>query len=373
MGADKVSLAKLVSWDNLFSAWQKASKGKRGKAEVALFEYKLEQNLLSLQADLSTGSWQPAGYQSFYVHDPKRRLISAAPFPDRVVHHALCNLIEPVFERSFVTDSFANRKGKGNHRALDKAQIYARRFSYVLSLDVRKFFPGVDHDILFRLLSKKVKEEPIQSLIWQILETGGGVLAEESYDMPFPGDDLVDLVRAKGLPIGNLTSQLWANVYLNPLDHYIKRSLGCKAYVRYVDDMLLFTNDKATLWHWHDSVRDYLYTLRLHIHSGAHPKPVSEGVSFLGFRLFPEKRRLKKRKGIQYQRHLKQLLINYQKGISERDEVLDSIFAWNNHVSYASTIGLRKQIFSVLSEEISLEAKKRYRKILQRKQGTSGY
>lgn len=127
-----VSLERLASWENLYCAWQKASKGKRSKLEVAVFEYQLEENLLILQSRLLSRSWQPSGYYSFYVHDPKRRLISAAPFADRVLHHALCNLIEPIFERSFISDSFANRIGKGNHRALDRAQQFARRFPYVL-------------------------------------------------------------------------------------------------------------------------------------------------------------------------------------------------------------------------------------------------
>lgn len=157
----EISLLHLASWDNLYRAWQKASKGKRSKGEVAVFEYQLEENLLALQVALLAGEWQPGGYYSFYVHDPKRRLISAAPFADRVVHHALCNLLEPVFERSFIADSFANRIGKGNHRALDRAQQFARRFPYVLSLDVRKFFPSVDHAILLQQLSRKVVDAEV--------------------------------------------------------------------------------------------------------------------------------------------------------------------------------------------------------------------
>ncbi len=157
---NNMSFSHLVSWENLYLAWLKSGKGKRQNAEVALFEYQLEENLLSLQADLRARRWEPNGYRSFFIHDPKRRLISAAPFPDRVVHHALCNIIEPVFERSFVQDSYANRNGKGNHRALDAAQKYASRFPYVLSLDVKKFFPGIDHQILYRLLAKKITDEP---------------------------------------------------------------------------------------------------------------------------------------------------------------------------------------------------------------------
>ncbi len=124
----RLSDFNLYIWDNLLLAYRKASQGKRGHADVAEFEYRLEDNLLQLQQELSNQTYQPGAYHSFYIHDPKKRLISAAPFRDRVVHHALCNLIEPVFEKSFIYDSYANRVGKGTHKAIDRAQLFARRF-----------------------------------------------------------------------------------------------------------------------------------------------------------------------------------------------------------------------------------------------------
>ena len=132
--------AELCSWDNLLLAYRRASKGKRAGPNVAAFEHRLEDNLLDLQSELVARTYRPGPYASFYIHEPKRRLISAAPFRDRVVHHALCNLIEPVFERAFIADSYANRVGKGTHRALDRVQQLARRFPYVLQCDVRQFF-----------------------------------------------------------------------------------------------------------------------------------------------------------------------------------------------------------------------------------------
>lgn len=229
-------LQQLASWENLHLAWKKASKGKRKKAEVAAFEHRLEDNLLLLSSQLLTQQWEPSGYRSFFIHDPKRRLISAAPFKDRVVHHALCNVIEPAFERSFITDSYANRVGKGNHKALEIAQNYSRRFPYVLVLDVRKFFPSIDHEILYQRLAKKIDNDDILHLIKRILDSGVGLLSDQADAELFDGDDLVDLMKPKGLPIGNLTSQFWANVYMSPLDHFVKRELRCKAYVRFVDD-----------------------------------------------------------------------------------------------------------------------------------------
>lgn len=199
--------AALTSWENLLLAVRKASKGKRGRVPSAAFEYRLEDNLLALQHELRTQTYQPGGYASFVIHEPKRRLISAAPFRDRVVHHALCNLIEPIFERSFIADSYANRVGKGTHRALDRCQQFARRYRYVLQCDVRQFFPSLDHAVLRQTLWRKVADPQVRWLIDQILASGAGVLQEEYEMVWFPGDDLLAAARARGLPIGNLTSQ----------------------------------------------------------------------------------------------------------------------------------------------------------------------
>ena len=148
---------QLYDWDNLLLAYRKASKGKRGHADVAEFEYRLEDNLLQLQRELQDQTYQPGEYHSFYIHDPKKRLISAAPFRDRVVHHALCNIIEPVFEKSFIFDSYANRIGKGTHKAIDRAQQFARRFKYVLTCDVKQFFPSIDHEILLDVINMSLR------------------------------------------------------------------------------------------------------------------------------------------------------------------------------------------------------------------------
>lgn len=338
--------AELTSWSNLLLAYRKAAKGKRGKPGAALFEYRLEDNLLQLQRELRQGVYRPGGYISFHVHDPKRRLISAAPFGDRVVHHALCNIIEPLFERSFIADSYANRVGKGTHRARDRCQQFARKFRFVLQVDVRQYFPSIDHAILAQLLQRKIADPRVLNLCRQILESGTGVLGSE-YDMVyFAGDDLLAAIRPRGLPIGNLTSQFWANVYLNPIDHFIKRELGCKGFVRYVDDLLLFDNDKNTLWHWKERLVKRMAGQRLTLHRGAHPRPVSEGVPFLGFVIYPERRRLKRRKVVYYQRQFKRLRKAYMKGQIQLDVMSRSVAGWINHTRYANTIGLRKALLS---------------------------
>lgn len=336
---------EITSFENLLLAFRKAARGKRSTRAVALFEFNLEEKLIDLRADLLDGSYAPAGYTSFLVHDPKRRLISAAPFRDRVVHHALMNVTAPLFESGFIFDSYANRVGKGTHRALDRCTHYLRRHRYVLPLDVRQFFPSIDHAILLDRLARTIADDRALNLCRLILASGAGVLAAE-YDMVyFPGDDLFAANRPRGLPIGNLTSQFWANVYLDPVDHFIKRTLRCPGYIRYVDDMLLFADTKADLHAWRAAVLERLAALRLTVHeAAAQPRPCAVGIPFLGFTVFPDHRRLKRRKGVQARRHLKALVARARTDPAGRAHVKAFIQGWINHVRYGDTWGLRRAI-----------------------------
>ncbi len=342
--------AKLSSWENLRLAYQKASRGKRGRRAAAAFEYNLADRLLELEDELQAKTYQPGSYYSFYIHDPKRRLISAAPFRDRVVHHALCNVIEPIFERSFIFDSYANRIGKGTHRALDRAQAFARRHAFVLQIDVRQFFPSIDHAILREILARKITDPDVMWLVDRILESGVGVFDDEYEMVWFPGDDLLAANRLRGLPIGNLTSQFWANCFLNPFDHFVERELGCSGrrggYLRYVDDALLFGDDKQTLWNWLDGVVRRFASLRLAIHPAAHPRPVSEGFPFLGFVLYPTHRLLKRRKGVAYRRKLKRIVAAWTAGAETQEAMIASLLGWINHVRYGDTWGLRTSVLA---------------------------
>ncbi len=337
------------AWPNLWLAWQNASRGKRRHANVAAFEHRLEENLVALQEELREQTWRPGSYANFFIHEPKRRLISAAPFRDRVVHHALCNVTAPLLERSFTADSFANRTGMGTHRALDACQHHCRRHRYVLAMDVRQFFPSIDHGILLDQLTRKIPDAPVLELMRRILAGGAGVLAGE-HDMAwFPGDDLFAVLRPRGLPIGNLTSQLWANCYLDGFDHFVKRELRCPGYVRYVDDFRLFAEDKRTLWGWRAAIVARLAGLRLTAHPGAQPRAVEEGVSFLGFRQWPDRRRLKRRKGIHAGRKLRRLARDIGAGACSLPRFQSSLRAWLAHASRANTTGLRKAILRTLA------------------------
>lgn len=194
------------------------------------------------------------------------------------------------------------------------------------------------------MIAKQLRDDEVLWLIEQILASGQGVLDEQYHMVYFPGDDLFAINRPRGLPIGNLTSQCWANVYLNGFDHFVKRGLRCKAYLRYVDDLMLFSNDKRELLEWHARIDDRLAKLRLTLHPGAHPRPVTESFPWLGFVIHPEWRRLKRRKGIYFQRRLKRLIAAAEADASGWASIVANIQAWQNHVSYANTRGLQRAV-----------------------------
>ena len=339
----------IIDFDNIMLAWEKARRGKRYQPTVAAFHHRLDDELTAILHELTTETWQPGGYGSFTIHEPKRRKISAAPFRDRVVHHALVNIIEPILERSFIDDSYANRKNKGTHRALDRCTQFMRRFKYVLQCDIQQFFPAIDHDILLQTLRRKIACPATVRLCEKIVASGDGVLTDAYTMRWFPGDDLFAVNRERGLPIGNLTSQFWANVYMDRLDQFVKHELRCQGFLRYVDDFLLFADDKVTLHRWRNEIIQFLQSLRLTIHENrAQPKPVSHGIPFLGFTVYPDHRRLKRSKGIRYRRHLQTLWQQYCAGEITADDGRASVMAWLGHVQHGDTWGLQRHLFAEL-------------------------
>ncbi len=340
---------KVHDFENLYLAWRRARKGKRGRAQPAQFERVQDDELLALQYELQTMTYKPGMYHNFFVHDPKKRLISAAPFRDRVVHHALYRITEPIWEARFIHDTYANRVGKGTHRALNRAQEFARKYAYVLQCDVKQFFPSIDHAILRKELARLIRDEKVLWLCDQILKSGEGVL-ENEYEMTwFEGDDLLAANRPRGLPIGNLTSQFWANVYLSNFDHFVKRDLKCAAYLRYVDDFLLFGNDTRTLLDWRTAIIQKMAELRLSLHEErAQIYPVRTGIPFLGFRLYFDHRLVKRRKVVHFRRKLRRLLIGYADGNVPIRNLDASIKGWVNHVRYADSWGLRRAILGTV-------------------------
>ncbi len=340
-------MEQVTAWENLLLAWRKAARGKRGKPKVAAYEHQLADRLLALQSMLQDGTWRPGGYVHFTIHSPKVRRISAAPFADRVVHHALVNLIEPLFERRFISDSYANRIGKGTHRAVDRAQDLAKRYRYVLRLDIVKHFPSIDHAILVQILANQLSDARVLSLAARIIASGEGIADQAPVRIWFEGDDLLAACRPRGLPIGNLTSQFWSNCYLHPLDQFVKRELGCPAYLRYVDDMALFADSKAKLWSWKRSIVDFLAGLRLILHqNAAQVSPVDAGFPWLGFVVYPTHRRVKGRKVVQATRRLSDRFDAWRAGSISFAEFDASVQGWINHVRYADSWGLREHVLS---------------------------
>jgi len=333
------------AWSNLLRAWRKAARGKRGGVAAATFEHQVADRLLDLQQDLRDGTYRPGPYTHFRISEPKRRLISAAPFRDRVVHHALCNVIEPEFDRRFIADSYANRMGKGSHKAIDRLQQFVRQYPYVLRLDIVKHFPSLDHQVLLASLSRVIRDDELLALAQTIVASGAGVFDQDYRPELFPGDDLLALCRPSGLPIGNLTSQFWSNCYLHPLDLFIKRELGCQAYLRYVDDFCLFAYTKRELWVWKQAIRQRLQGLRLRFHEhNAQVAPTRCGLPWLGFVVYPDHRRVKARKVVEASRRLSCRFAAWQRGSISFGEFDASVQGWINHVRYADTWGLRRHV-----------------------------
>ncbi len=338
-------MCQLASWDNLLLAWKKASAGKRRNVRVAAFEWRLADELLELQRTLLSNTYTPGAYTHFYIHEPKRRLISAAPFRDRLVHHALCNTIEPRFEQVFIPDSYANRVGKGTHAAIDRLHDFAKSYRFALRMDIVQHFASIDHSLLVEGLMTRIPESDVLGLCCRILQTGERVFDKDYRMVWFPGDDLLAALRPRGLPIGNLTSQFWSNCYLHALDLFIKRELGCKAYVRYVDDFALFADSKQQLWSWKRAIVERLQRLRLVIHeSKAQVVPVSQGIPWLGFLVFPTHRRVKNRKIHHARRRLDRRYRDYLNGSISFAEFDASVQGWINHVRYADTWRLRERM-----------------------------
>ncbi len=270
---------QIISLENLFGAWQEFKKGKMRKFDVQAFGWNLEEHVFALYDDLRDGNYRHGPYESFYVHDPKRRHIHKPSVRDRLLHHALFRVIEPLFDRRFIFDSWSCRKGKGAHRAVDHFQAFGWQLSrnntrtvWVLKLDIQKFFQSVDQEILFLILTRIITDPRARELLKIVIKS-------------FP----------QGIPLGNLTSQLFANIYLNELDQFVKHELRMRPYVRYCDDFVLLHHDRCVL----EAVLSKIQTFLSHkLHLALHPKKIiltryHQGVDFLGFVCFPHYRILR--------------------------------------------------------------------------------
>ena len=346
---------QLVSWDNLQLAYRRCRRRKRYSRRATEFEAAAMQNLLELQQELTLDTWTPGEYYHFSITDPKPRLISAAPFRDRVVHHAVVNVLEPLFEPRFVFDSYACRRGKGTHRAIRRAQHYLRRFPWYLKTDLVKFFPSVDHEVLLQCLRRTISDPRVLGLLQRIIASGDGIHSAELSPHWFHGDNLLDAARPKGLPIGNLTSQFLANVLLNPLDHLIKERLRVPGAIRYADDFLLFGQSKQQLWDVRGCVQDWLHAHRLRLHpQKTHVRPSGHGVLFLGMRVWGNELRLSQQAIRRFNRRRRLLQHEFLAGRIGCDTVDTSLRCWRAWADLANS----SQIQQVLHRKVRLRRRR---------------
>jgi len=327
---------RVTAFENLLAAYRKARRGKSSRPAVARFGLDLERNLFELQRQLLDHSYRPGGYRLFQIYDRKPRTIAAAPFRDRVVHHALMDPIEPLLDRRLIHDCYACRKGKGVHAAVRRFQGWAQRYPYALKIDVQAYFPSMDHALLKRKLRRMIKDPDLLWLFDLLIDSAPPSLEGPR---PFPGDDLVDLMEQRGgLPIGNLTSQFFGNLFLNDLDHFVQQHLGITAYLRYVDDMVLLHRDKRRLWEARDAIDGFLQRERLRLH----PRKVlltrvGEGLDLLGYRVFPQHILLRRDNGYRFRRRLRGLARSYGRGDIDLKDVGTSVAAWLGHTRHAQS------------------------------------
>jgi RNA-directed DNA polymerase len=336
-------LRGLCSFENLDAAYHTARRGKRARAEVAGFELRYEEALLAMRRDLLAGTYCFGPYREFTVLEPKERLVAAAPFGDRVVHHALVNVLEPIWEPHFIHDTYACRREKGTHRAVLRCQEWTRRHSHALKADIWKFYPTVDHEVLLGLISRRVRDPRVLALVRDVLATW---TSGPEYYRVFAGDDLFSLLRPRGIPIGNLTSQFFANVHLAALDDFVKRNLGVRAYVRYMDDLLLFADDPATLRDWQRELERALEPLRLALHPlKCQVIRTRDGVPFLGFRVLPG-RRLLLRAGVRrFVRRTRRQMRQVEGGECTPAALGASVRGWVAHATHTESRRLRASVF----------------------------
>ncbi len=315
------------SLDNLLSAYRKARRGKADRIEVQGFALDLESRLFELQSLLDAGLYDPGSYRQFRIYERKPRIISAAPFVDRVVHHAVMNPLEPLLDRRFIHDSYACRAGKGVHRAVDRYQHWSRRYPYAMQLDIRRYFPSIDHRRLNAKLRDRIKDA-------QVLDLFAHIIA----GWPPDGGQV-------GLPIGNLTSQFFANLYLDDFDHWVKQALGAKAYLRYVDDLVLLADSRGQLRNWRGRIAAKLSEDGLEIHDDEGGiSPTREGLDLFGYRVWPHRRQLRNDNGWRFARRFRAMARRYSQGGMTLAEVRPSVASWIGHAMHGETLALRRKL-----------------------------
>ncbi len=331
---------KVYNLKNLTLAYKKARKGKTKKIYVKEFEENLAYNLKVLHDELKNQTYQPKPLETFILRDPKTRKISKSDFRDRIIHHALIKVLEPIFNKTFIYDSHANRKKHGTLLAIQRFEKFMRKVSkngkingwfnnnqvkgYCLKADIKHYFQEVDHKILLKILKKKIVDEKV---IWLIKR----ILVSEKRDMRI-------YINKKGIPLGNLTSQFFANVYLNELDYFIKHKLKAKYYLRYVDDFVILHSSKSQVRIWKQKINLFLKeNLKLKLHPDkSRIISLSRGIDFVGFRNFYYFKLLRKRNIKNMLNKIKKL----KKGNISYNKFIESFQGWKAYANWANTHSL---------------------------------
>ncbi len=321
---------ELCSEENIALAFKKAQKRKSRKLYVIEFKNNLDKNLKLLRLELLSEIYSPRPLRTFIIREPKTRKIKKSYFKDRIVHHAICNILEPIFEKRFIYDSFANRKGKGNLNAVKRFDKFKQKVSknntrncYVFKADIKHYFDEVNHNTLINILRGKIKDERLISLISKVLKNHSDTV---------------------GMPLGNMTSQFFANVYLNEIDQFVKHKLRVKYYIRYVDDFVILHNNKNTLEGYKESTNIFLKD-RLQLET--HPTKskillLKRGISFLGFRNFFYHRLLRKANILNMKRRITQIAQR------DYDSLCEYLEGWMSYANHADTYNLRQKIADIV-------------------------
>jgi retron-type reverse transcriptase len=330
---------QIYDFENLLAAAYQCRSGKTKANSTLKFFNELEENIIQIQNELMWDMYNSAPYHHFYVFEPKRRLISAPHFKDRVVHRAIYNVIEPLFDRQYIHDSYACRRDKGTHKGADRAQAFIKRVeqkhgkAYALKADISRYFSSIDHHILKSLLDRKIQCDRTKALLFYIIDNS-------------PSDAL-----GVGIPLGNLTSQIFANIYLNELDRFAKHTLNVKNYVRYMDDFIIIYQDKRQVHEWRKQIEQFLnFNLRLKTNSKTQVFPIStangRSLDFLGYRIYSGHRLLRKSSVKRIKTKLKKFHTDYYNGETNISEINQSIQSWIGHAKHANTFKLRSTLFN---------------------------
>ena len=342
---------QVVDYDNLYRAYLNARLCKRYRYEVLNFSAHLEDNLVKLQKELIERTYTLGKYREFYIYEPKKRLIMAQPFKDRVVQWAIYQVLNPVFAQGYITDSYACIKERGTHKAVKRLHYWLRQVGkkpekyYFLKLDISKYFYRIDHDVLMGILKRKIRDDDMIFLLDKIVNS-----SETNFGLPpgkSPGEvKRSDRVSEKGMPVGNLSSQMFANLYLNELDQYCKRTLGIHFYVRYMDDVIILHQDKDQLHEWKRIIDTFLKEkLQLDLNEKTCIRPMTLGVEFCGYKIWNTHIKLRKSTALKMKRNLKKLQKEYAAGEVTVEEAKQTISSYLGILKHCDSYSLKRTIF----------------------------